>query len=382
VASRRFAFVTPNFHPRTCGVGDYSMRLAQELRARGLPVTIFTREPAVRNPDGPDVEVHGVPGARPLAVGRRLLPAILAAAPTDVVFQYTPQMWDASRFGSGAVPWLAARLRRAGARITLIAHELYIGYARPRPDLVVGSMLQRAQFAALLLSCHQSFVTTASRLPLIEPTCRALGLPAPGVLRVGANALPVARRRPPGPPRIGLFSTAAVGKRFDLVLEAFAEIARERPDAELVLLGDLGPPDEPRIRAIHDAIRAHAAAPRIRATGKLPLAAVSQEIADLDVYLFPMDTGANTRSSTLPIALASGLPVVAFDGPETERRLFRDGENVLLAAELAAPSFARLTLRLLADPALAARVGAGARALFEEELAWPRIADRLLGPSA
>jgi glycosyltransferase involved in cell wall biosynthesis len=378
VAARRFAFVSPNFHPRTCGVGDHSMRLAEELRRRGIPAAVFSREPTAPHPEAPEVAVHGAAGARPLAVAHRLLPAILATRPTDVVVQYTPQMWDASRFGSAALPWLASRLRHTGARITLVAHEPYMGFPLHRPDLFAGSMLQRLQFAALLLSCHRSFVTTESRLPVIEPYTRALHLPAPGVLRVGTNALPVARRRPPGPPRIGVFSTAAVGKRFDLVLDAFGRVASARPDAELVLVGDLGAPEEPRVRAIHAAVRAHAAAARIRVTGKLPLHEVAQEIADLDVYLFPMNTGANTRSGTLPLALGSGLPVVALEGFETDRSLFRDGDNILLTRELEAPSFARLALRLLDEPALAARVGAGARALYDRELAWPRIADQLL----
>jgi hypothetical protein len=354
------------------------MRLAQELRGRGIEAAVFAREPTSPHPDAPDLEVHGAPGARPLVVARRLAPAILAARPTDVVIQYTAQMWNASRFGSGGLPWLAAKLRRAGVRVTLVAHELYILYGSLRPDLAVGSTLQRAQLAALLLSCHRSFVTTGSRLKYIEPYTRALGLPAPGVLRVGTAALPVARRRLPGPPRVGLFSSAAVGKRFDLVLAAFGEIARARPDAELVLVGDLGAPDEPRVRAIHAALRAHAASARIRVTGKLPLADVAQEIADLDIYLFNGETGANTRSSTLPLALGSGLPVVAFDGVETDQSIFRDGVNILLSDALSAASFARLALRLLDEPALAARVGAGARALYERELTWPRIADHLL----
>ena len=56
----------------------------------------------------------------------------------------------------------------------------------------------------------------------------------------------------------------------------------------------------------------HPGKDRIRVTGRLSLAAVASEIAGLDVYLFPMSTGANTRSGTLPVALGTvRTPVLA-----------------------------------------------------------------------
>jgi glycosyltransferase involved in cell wall biosynthesis len=203
------------------------------------------------------------------------------------------------------------------------------------------------------------------------------------VIRIGSNALPVERRiRDPlsasRAPRIGFFSTAAVGKRYDVVLDAFARIAGEVPDAELVLMGDLGPAEQPGVRAINEAIARHPARSRIRLTGRLSLEEVARETAELDVYLFPMETGANTRSSTLPVALGSGIPTVAISSFETDRDLFRDGENILFATAMTGPAFAAAALRLLRDRATADRVGDGARRLYAEELSWQRIGDRLL----
>jgi len=163
-----------------------------------------------------------------------------------------------------------------------------------------------------------------------------------------------------------------------VVLDAFARIAAERPSAELVLLGDLGPPDHPLVRQVADAVARHPARDRVRLAGKQPLPAISDEIAGLDVYLVPSNTGANTRSSTLPTALGSGVPVVAIDGRETDRALFRDGENVVFARGLDGPAFAEACLSVLRDRALAARVAEGGRRLYEQHLAWDRIADQLV----
>jgi glycosyltransferase involved in cell wall biosynthesis len=320
--------------------------------------------------------VFGAPGNHPALTARGVRDAVLAARPTEVLLQYTPQMWNTWRFGSTALPRLVGVFRRAGMPVTLIAHELFVPFDR-RPDLAVAAVTQRAQLALLLSQVARSFVTTESRIRAMAPISRALGRPAPRVLRVGPSAVPVPALAAGGA-RIGVFSTAATGKRFDVALDAFERIAAEVPSAELVVIGDLGPPDAPVVRKLTDALRRHPRADRIRLTGKLSLDDVAREIAQLDVYLFPVDTGANTRSSALPTALGSGVPVVAFDGAETDHSVFEDGRNVMLVPRLDGAAFADGALRLLRDPALARGVREGARALYDRHLTWERIVDQLL----
>jgi glycosyltransferase involved in cell wall biosynthesis len=367
-----------------CGVGDHSARLGGELLRRGHDVSVFAREPVTRHSEEPDVEVRGVAGPLPIVIAQKIVAAVIERRPTDIIIQYTSQMWEAWRFGTPALAWLAARARQTGAKVTLIAHEPFVPW-HWRPDLLVAATIQRANFAALLASCDHVFVTTETRVPNVEPYCRVLHRAAPAVIRVGANALPLdrvarlaVRKQAQGAPRIGVFSTAAVGKRFDVVLDAFARVADKFPAAQLVLIGDLGPADRPAVRDITAALRRHPALDRIQVTGRLPLREIAAQIATLDLYLFPMSTGANTRSGTLPVALGSGLPTVAILGQETDLGLFRDGENIVIARELTADAFAEATLRLLRDPALQARVAQGAERLYADHLSWQRIADELL----
>jgi glycosyltransferase involved in cell wall biosynthesis len=382
---QRFAIIAPNFHPRICGVGDNSLRLSQELLRRGHAVAIFSRAPAQPHPEAPEVPVHEAEGQIPTVIARNLSDAVEAFRPTEILLQYTSQMWNAWRFGTPAMTLLMHRLVRTGARLTTFAHELFVPWLS-RPDLLLAAALQRVQLAFLIRECHRFVVTTETRARQVAPLCRLLRIPSPEVIRIGANALPIDRRsRPAGAtaaPKIGVFSTAAVGKRYDVILDAFAHIAREFPRAELILMGDLGPPEQRNVRAIYAALARHSARTRIRLTGRLALPEVALETADLDVYLFPMDTGANTRSSTLPSALGSGIPTVAIRGSETDLSLFRDGENVAFAESMSGPAFAAATLRLLKDPAALTRLGNGARRLYSEHLSWERIADRLLAHSS
>jgi glycosyltransferase involved in cell wall biosynthesis len=264
------------------------------------------------------------------------------------------------------------------------AHELFTPFL-PRPDLFVSAAMYRAQIAAVARYVHRAFVTTDSRVGELLPFWRAMGLAgAPGVMRIGSSVAAAQRVRAPGRRRVGVFSTLATNKRFDVVLGAFERVWRRNPESELTLIGDLGPRTDRRTAALHAQIDAHPGRARIRATGKLSLGDVAREMAALDVYLFPMTTGANTRSSTLPLALETGLPVVAIRGVETDPHLFKDGENVVFAADMAGEAFGDAANRILDDAALADRLAAGARRLYEAHLAWPRIGSQLveaiLGP--
>ena len=161
------------------------------------------------------------------------------------------------------------------------------------------------------------------------------------------------------------------------MLDCFERVRARRPEAELIVLGDLGDPALLHVRAFHDAVARHPGRERIRLTGKLPLEEIARELATLDVYLFTMMTGANTRSGTLPVALGTGLPVVAVKGVETDG-LFVDGENVVFAERLDGPAFAAAVLRVSEDAALAGRLSAGAAALYHDHLTWERVVDQLL----
>jgi glycosyltransferase involved in cell wall biosynthesis len=374
---RRFALVAPNYHPLTCGVGDHSMRLGGELLRRGFSATVFTHAPAETNPNEPALPVSGVPGRDPVTIAAAIAAQILKGGFSDVVLQYVARIWGGSRFGSPALPLLAARLAEAGVAVTLIAHELFTPW-QLRPDLAMGAGLTRLQLAMTMGSCSHVFVTTGSRQRLIGPAVAALA-PARGlhIMRIGPNALPVPWTSRPSGRRLGLFSTMAVGKRFDVVIEAFEAVTRVHPDAELLLIGDLGPPTGRAGQMLSARLEGSAGRDRIRMTGKLSLGEIANAVASLDVYLFPMDTGANTRSGTLPLALGSGVPVVAVAGVETDP-LFVDGENIVFARSLTGAAFADATLDLLADPSRRARVGEEGRRLYERELAWGPIMDGFL----
>jgi glycosyltransferase involved in cell wall biosynthesis len=377
---RRFAMVCPNYYPVTCGVGDYSMRLGRELIERGTEVALFTHSPAVRNPECPAVDVYAADGRTPLAVTAALREAIAAFDPTDLVVQYTPQMLHGSRFGTLAIPALMAQFR-GRSRLTVILHELYMSWSW-RPDLALGGVFQRLQFGAVVGAADRLFVTTAPRQRRMEQLFQRVSWPCHvDLLFVGANASPLAAHRTRSTRRLGIFSMMGRNRRFDLMVDALPLILEKHPGTELVLIGDLGTEASPLFRALQAHIGRSPVARRIRRTGPVTLSRVAEEVAALDVYILPDEAGISTRSSTLPVALGSGIPVVGTRGPETADDFFVDGESVVYANGMSASALAEAVLRLLDDPELAAKVGAGGRSLYERHLAWPAIAGKLLATS-
>lgn len=372
----RFVLVAPNFHPRICGVADYSVRLALELRRRGHDALILSREPAEPHPEAPEVPIAAVPGKTPRAVCRGIIDRVVTARPDRVLLQYVPWMWGASRFGSGAVPGLVRDLQARSIPVTMVAHEIFIPWSM-RPDLAIAAALQRMQLAVMLRRADRSVITTTSRERDIAPLLALSGARSPATIPVGAGAVPAPRATDPGRQRLGMFSTLSKGKQVEVVLEAFAYIGAELPRAELVLVGDFSQ-DPARLQRLLAQLAAHPHAARIRVTGKLPLARVAEEVAALDVFLFPMAAGATTRSSTLPLALGTGIPVVATRGNETDERVFRAEENMVFADALTGEALAAAALRVLREPALAARIGDGGHRLYRERFSWEKIVDRYL----
>jgi glycosyltransferase involved in cell wall biosynthesis len=377
LSGQRIAMVCPHYYPVTCGVGDYSMRLARELIERGAEVALFTHSPAERNPECEVVDVHGGAGRTPLEVTRDFRDALLAYDPSHVIIQYTPHMLLASRFGSPAIPVLMSEMR-GRSHVTVIFHELYNPWSW-RPDLAISGAMQRLQFVAVVGAADRIFVTTVARKRLLEGIFRRAGRPREvELLFVGANAPPLPVRTEHDGHRIGIFSMLGRTRRFDLMIDAFTLVHQRYPDSELVLIGDLGTDSSSRYRDLKAHIAQSPAAKHIRLTGAIPLWRVAEEVAALDVYMLPDETGASTRSSTLPVALGSGIPVVATCGPETALNFFVDGENIAFADAMTATDLAAVALRVLDDPILADKLGTGGRLLYQRDLAWSAIADRLL----
>lgn len=115
-------------------------------------------------------------------------------------------------------------------------------------------------------------------------------------------------QRPAGAPRIGYSGALNEKINFDLL----AQVARARPDWQLVLIGMLDLPTQPAKAAGLRGL------PNVEWVGRLPVAQVPAAIASLDVCLLPYERNewtANIDSLKLYEYLACGRPVISTDVP-------------------------------------------------------------------
>jgi glycosyltransferase involved in cell wall biosynthesis len=155
----------------------------------------------------------------------------------------------------------------------------------------------------------------------------------------------------------------------ETALRAFAIVVRSYPAARLVIAGS-GPS-----RAGLEQLAAElGVAGQVRFTGRVDNAGMAALYQDADLMLNP-STIDNMPNSLLE-ALASGVPVISTNVGGVPY-MVEEGVTALLVPPRTPDAMAAAMLRLLADPALAARLRA-AGLDYVQQYAWPNVRPRLL----
>ena len=356
----RVLIACPSYPPQdvTCGVGDYTRCLAEELVRLGEQVTVVASA-TWRGPARGGVTVLPILDGR--APWWRVVPA-------DVVnLQYAPDLY---------------RERGRVLRATLTVPSVVTFHT-----LLDGTVVRSRGIALWLVTTARHIVAANEevsamlrrRLPwttrrLTEiPIGSNIALAPPG----DAAATRASIAAPPGAPLLVHFGLVYPGKGIETLLEALAIVRATHPEARLVVVGDTREAD----RAYHSDLEALAVqlgvARAVTWTGRRADDEVSRILALADVFVVPFDGGASIRRGSLIAGLAHGLVVVSTTSPVPSAYL-RDGENIALVPPRDPTALAARVAVLLDSPTQRTRLADGAQKLASR-LAWPAIAEETRG---
>lgn len=147
-------------------------------------------------------------------------------------------------------------------------------------------------------------------------------------------------------------------------IRAFARIQARTPEAELVLVGQGSRREELERLVAELGLRA------VTFTGSVAPERMAEFYAAADIYLNPPDI--DNMPTSIIEAFAAGVPVVSTNAGGIPW-VIRDGENGLLVERNDDAALADAALRLLADPALAARLTAAARVEALTRYSWEAV---------
>jgi glycosyltransferase involved in cell wall biosynthesis len=322
--------------------------LCSEWAERGFPVTILTFEGVESRPFFPldprvEIEALDLLGrssgrldgvVRNVARVRTLRRAVLRRRP-DVVLSFLDS--------TNVLTLLATR----GLRIPVVVSERIDPRLR---DLGRGwAALRRLTYPwaqAVVVQTRGA----AARFPWLRRPPEIVANPVP------SPTAPAPTEPASGAPRIFAMGRLTPQKGFDVLLRSFAAVAATRPDVRLAIAGD--GPEAPALRLLASDLGLGA---RVEFLGTV--ADPSPHFRSATVFV--LSSRFEGFPNVLLEAMAAGTAVVATDCPSGPAEILEDGTNGLLVPPEDPAALARAIERLLADPALRARLGAGAASVTD-----------------
>ncbi len=170
------------------------------------------------------------------------------------------------------------------------------------------------------------------------------------------------------------FGSPSRDKNYIFMINLLAKMKDLGKKVHLILAGNIEK-DQKVFTSIKREISARKLENLITITGKINDGDVSALFQISDFFIAHQKKGITTGSGTIIAAMAHGIPIIANKMPNIDE-IFRNDENVFLV-EMNLPVKAAENVNVIvSDSGKCRQVGTNGKIIFEEELSWPRIADK------
>lgn len=387
---QHWCVITCEYPPIAGGVSDHTFQLAGALADAGDAVEVWTPPAAGVRAERPGIDVHVLPsrfGFDSLRVLRRALSK--CPATTRVLVQYVPTAFGWRMMNVGFALMLATQRRG----VEFYVHEVGFPIEQQRT-------LRRKIVGVVHLLMNWMSMRSATRIFVTIPDwasrLRALGvwagrreppitwIPVPSNIPAIAASDSVREVRA----MFGAAGATMIGGHFGIFGRYHSRVL---PPVIFRLLDGMKSFGFLLIGRNSDVMRDAMLAQRpdlasrIVATGGLPPAEASANIAACDVMLQPYEDGASSRRTSLMAALALGRPIVTNRGVATDA-VWTDGDAVSLTDSDAPAALTDAVHAILRDRGIGVRLGAAALALDRRVFSLARsvsvLRDGVSAPSA
>ncbi len=340
------------FPPSRRGLNEYGYHIARELQRDSLlSVTVLADELETSSPELEDFYVQRCWKFNSSLNPLRLLSTLRDLRPDVVWFNLLFSTFGNNPLAAFSGLSVPALTRLAGFYTHVTLHHLMenvdladAGVRFPRLYRRAGNISTRL----LLMANSVSVLLPAYRRTLIEKyRGDNVYFRAHGILSARPEFPDFSLRGNPEH-RILAFGKWGTYKRLEVLIEAFAEIARQVPNARLMVAGSNHPMTPGYVESVADSCREN---PRIEFTGYVPEEKISELFSRASVLVMPYSS-ATGSSGVAHLACEYGVPIISADIRDFRQMADDEGIAIDFYQTGNPGSLADKLVSLLEDPAL------------------------------
>jgi glycosyltransferase involved in cell wall biosynthesis len=368
----KIVFLTRNYPPIICGVGDYTYFLAQELAKKGITISIlcFSDQTPVQSDN---ISVYPIIKSWNTEGVSTVIDFVKKWNPHWFITQYVPYSYNVKGLPFAFLT-LYRQLNRLRVPVLTVFHEVKI---RPEKKFKtqILSFLQ-GQIAASMAHKSAKIVTSidfyADNLKQFKDKINlipvASNIPVIEVENDLKNQLKEKNNIPQNAKIIGTFGN----RNLTNYLVDFDALALKYPHLIWLICGKNSTP------SVFFDNRSY-----IRNLGKMPAENIYQHLSLGDIFFMPEDInaknegGTSNKSGSLACAFSLGIPIIGIKG-DMNNRLLEHKINILLADTTQKNALFDAIDSCLISTKNQSKLSENAYNLYENALKWPIVAEKIL----
>ncbi|MCK4352508.1 glycosyltransferase family 4 protein [candidate division WOR-3 bacterium] len=376
----KICIVSHNFPPTICGVGDYSYWLANELENLGNNVSVITSKIGSSGyrviESSNQVKIFPIIEKWDVFHIFKIIGILKCIKPNIIIIQYVSQLYGRAGIAPGIIFFLTLIKLFNVSHIQIITtlHELYLPWGSK--DFILGA-IQRLQAFILVLISDAAIVTTKSRKKILNslfPWKRVYKISVGSNIPMGSRKREVRSRNHKDDRLIlGTFGTLHPERDLLTVLKSLSmiQVGAYCYTPLLQIIGEIDK-DSENYRILRITAKKLGIEERIRWMSNISNQEIANCLANSDIYLSPELDGASGRRTTLMAALSLGLPIIAYNGRETES-VFKNYENIILIPPHNSKILTEKIMELIKNKKLRDSLGKKAKETFNTYFSWDII---------